>query len=313
MAERNKLILQVAISGTDTVPSQSPYIPITIEQQVEECYLCWRAGAAAVHLHIREPQDGKPSGSLDIWGELLPKVKKRCPGLIIGMTSGGAYGLTAEQRISAVRKFKPEIASMTPESMSNTLHHIVPRIKEFKYDWEEKYLMDTYTSAFVNPFSDFIHFVKTMREVGTKPECECFGSSALYNARWLWREGLLDEPIDLQFVLGVLGGTGAYHSEVLHMQTEALRMFGEGKFNWSVVGVGYPRQYTLGAMAIGMFGHVRIGMEDNLLVRPGQLCKSNVEMVEDIKTIARIFGRELATPDEAREILRLKGGDKVGF
>jgi len=307
-----KLILQVAISGTDTVPSQSPYIPVTVDQQVEECYKVWKAGASAVHLHVRE-RDGKPSGSLEIWGELLPKVKKRCGDLIIGITSGGAYGLTPEQRLSVVREFKPEIASMTPESVSNTLHHVVPRIKEFKYEWERKYLMDTYSAGFINTFNDFVTFAKVMRECGTKPECECFSTSGLYNTRWLWREGFLDEPIDLQFVLGTLGGTGAYHSEVLHLQTEALRMFGEGRFNWSVIGVGYPRQYTLGAMAIGMFGHVRVGMEDNIYVRSGRLCKSNVEMVEDIKTIAEIFGRELATPDEAREMLGLKGGHKVNF
>jgi len=307
-----KLILQVAISGTDTVPSQSPYIPLTVDQQVEECYKCWKAGAAGVHLHVREP-NGKPSGSIDIWGDLLPKVKKKCPDLIIGVTSGGAYGLTLEERLRVITEFKPEIASMTPESVSNTLHHIVPRIKEFKNDWEKKYMEDTYSGAFVNSFNDFVYFVKTMRDCGTKPECEFFSTSGLYNTRWLWREGLLDEPISMQFVLGALGGTGAYHAEVLHMQTEALRIFGPDKFNWSVIGVGYPRQYTLGAMAIGMFGHVRVGMEDNIYVRPGRLCRSNVEMVEDIKTIAEICGRQIATPDEAREILGLKGADKVNF
>ena len=308
-----KLILQVAIAGADTVPSQSPYIPLTSDQQVEECYKVWKAGAAAVHLHLREGKQGKPSGDVKLWGELLTKVKKRCPGLVIGMTSGGAYGLTPEQRLSVIKEYKPEIASLTPESVSNTLHHIVPRIKEWKYDWEKPYLLSTFNSAFVNTFEEIILFANTMREVGTKPEVELFSTSALYNARWLYREGILEKPINIQFVLGALGGTGAYHSEVMHLQTEALRIFGEGNFNWSVIGVGYPRQYTLGAMAIGMFGHIRVGMEDNLYVRPGVLAKSNLDMVEDIKTIATICGRELATPDEAREILGLKGGDNVNF
>jgi len=314
MPEIPKLILQVAITGTDTVPSQSPYIPITPDEIAEECYKCWKAGAAAVHLHIRESKDGRPSGSLDIWAELLKKVKKKCGDLVIGVTSGGAYGLTPEQRLSVVTEFKPEIASFTPESVSNTLHHIVPRVKEWKYDWEKDYLMSTYTGAFVNTFGEIIHFAKTMRESGTKPECEFFSTSGLYNTRWLYRERILEEPVMMQFVLGVLGGTGAYPSELLHLQTEALRIFGEGNFQWSVIGVGYPRQYTLGALAIAMFGHVRVGMEDNIYIRPGGvLAKSNVEMVEDIKTIAEIFGRELATPDEAREMLGLKGGDKVNF
>jgi len=300
-----KLILQVAISGTDTVPSQSPYIPLSNDEQVEECYKCWKAGAAAVHIHVREP-DGKPSGSIDLWADLLPKIKKRCPDLIIGVTSGGAYGLTPEERLKVIAELKPETASFTPESVSLTLHHVVPRVKEFKHDWEEEYLMKTFTSPFVNSYSDMISFLNIMNEHGTKPELEFFGTSGLYNARYLVREGLLKPPFNTQFVLGALGGTGAYHSEVLHMQTEALRIFGEENFNWSVIGVGYPRQYTLGGMAIGMFGHVRVGMEDNIYVRKGQLCKSNIEMVEDIKTIANICGRELATPDEAREMLGLK-------
>ena len=308
----DRLIIQVAISGTDTVPSQSSYIPLSVEEQVEECYKVWKAGAAGVHLHIREP-NGRPSGSLDIWADLLTKVKKKCPDLIIGVTSGGAYGLTPEERLNVVKEFKPEIASFTPESVSLTLHHIIPRVKEFKYDWEKDYLLTNTRLAFVNSFEDIIAFAKTMKEHGTKPELEFFSSSGLYNTRYLWREGMLKGPLWMQFVLGALGGTGAYHSEVLHMQTEALRIFGKEKFNWSVIGVGYPRQYTLGAMAIGMFGHVRIGMEDNLYVRPGQLCKSNTEMLEDIKTIAEICGRELATPDEAREIIGLKGADKVNF
>ena len=313
MIERPKLILQVAINGTDTTPSQSPYIPITPDEVAEECYKCWKAGAVMVHLHARRPEDGGPTASLDIWEQILTKVKKKCGDLIIGCTSGGAYGLTPEQRLSVVKTFKPEIASMTPESVSNTLHHVVPRVKEWKYDWEKDYLLSTYKSAFVNTYEAFSYFAKTMREVGTKPECEFFSTSGMYNTRWLLREGLLDKPLFLQFVLGVLGGTGAYPFEVTHMESEALHLFGEGNFLWSVIGVGYPRQYTLGAMAMAMFGHVRVGMEDNIYYRQGVLCQSNVQMVDDIKTIAEIFGRELATPDEAREMLGLKGGDKVNF
>lgn len=309
-----KLILQVAVTGADTVPSQTPYIPITPDEIAEECYKCWKAGASMVHLHNREPKEGKPGGSLDNWSQILTKVKKKCGDLVIGVSSGGAYGLTPEQRLAVVTEFEPEIASFTPESVSNTLHHVVPRIKEWKYDWEKDYLMSTYTGAFVNTFEQIVYFAKTMREHGTKPECEFFSTSGLYNTRWLYREGILEKPISLQFVLGVLGGTGAYPSELLHMQTEALRIFGEGNFQWSVIGVGYPRQYTLGALAMAMFGHVRVGLEDNIYIRPGQvLAKSNVDMVEDIKTIAEVFGRELATPDEAREMLGLKGGDKVNF
>jgi uncharacterized protein (DUF849 family) len=308
-----KLIVQVAVTGADTTPSQTPYIPITSDQIADECYKCWKAGAAMVHLHAREPDTGKPTGDQKIWGKILSQVKKKCGDLIIGVSSGGAYGLTPKERLATVLNYKPEVASLTPESVSNTLHHVIPRIKEWKHDWEKEYLSLTMKGTFANSFEDIMYFARTMRETGTKPEMEFFSTSGLYNTRWLWREGLLDEPVNLQLVLGVLGATGGYPSEVLHMETEALRMFGPNRFNWSVIGVGYPRQYTLGALAIAMFGHVRVGLEDNIYVRQGRLCKSNVEMVEDIKTIAEIFGRELATPDEAREILGLKGGDKVGF
>jgi uncharacterized protein (DUF849 family) len=313
MAKIPPLILQVAVTGADTVPSQSPYIPITPDEIAEECHKCWKAGASMVHLHVRQPEDGKPTGDLNRWGELLSKVKARCGDLVIGVTSGGCYGLTPAERLKVISQFRPEVASFTPESVSNTLHHVVPRVKEWKYDWEKDYLMSTYHGAFVNTYEEIVLFAQTMREHGTKPECEFFSTSGLHNARYLYREGILEKPVWMQFVLGALGGTGAYPSEVIHLQTEALRHFGEGSFNWSVIGVGYPRQYTLGALAIAMFGHVRVGMEDNIYRRPGVLVKSNVEMVEDIKTIAEIFGRELATPDEAREIVGLKGGDKVGF
>ncbi|MBW2366767.1 MAG: 3-keto-5-aminohexanoate cleavage protein [Deltaproteobacteria bacterium] len=308
-----KLIIQVAVTGADTTPSQTPYVPITPDEITEECYKCWKAGASMVHLHVREPDTGKPSGDQGLWETLLKKVKRKCGDLVIGVSSGGAYGLTVEQRLATVINYQPEIASLTPESVSNTLHHVIPRVKEWKYDWEKDYLMSTTKGAFVNTFEDIMSFARIMRENGTKPEMEFFSTAGLYNTRMLWRDGLIDEPIAMQWVLGVAGGTGGYPSEVVHMQTEALRHFGPDKFQWSVIGVGYPRQYTLGALAISMFGHVRVGLEDNIYVRKGQLCKSNVEMVEDIKTIAEIFGREIASPDEAREMLGLKGYDKVNF
>lgn len=313
MPEISKMIVQVAITGADTVPSQSPYIPITPDEIAEECYKCWQAGAAAVHLHARDPKNGKPTGSLDIWGEVLTKVKRKCPDLIIGVTTGGFLGATIEQRISVVTTFKPEVASFTPESATMNLTKVIPRIKEFKYDWEKEYLQNTYDCVFANTFREIVYFAETMQANGTKPECEFFSTSGLYNTRALYRDGILREPLWMQFVLGAPGSTGAYPSEVLHLQTEALRIFGLDKFEWSVIGAGYPRQYTLGAMAIAMFGHVRVGMEDNIYRRPGVLAKSNVEMVEDIKTIAEICGRQLASPDEAREMLGLKGIEKVAF
>jgi len=308
-----KMILTVAISGGMT-PSRSQYIPLSVEEQAEECYRVWKAGAAAVHLHARDPKDARPSSSIDHWGELVTKVKKRCPDLIISMTSSGAPGVTVEHRLAMIKHFKPELTTVTPESINYSVFHFVPKIKEWRYDWEKPLLMKSFTSVSqVYPFAEIIQFCKEFREVGTKPEMEIFSTSGLHNARWLYQEGVLERPVNVNFVLGILGGTGAYHSEVLHLQTEALRMFGEGNFNWATDGVGYPAGFTLGAMAIGMGGNVRVGMEDDVYIRPGVLAKSNLEMVEDIKTMASICGRELATPDEARQILGLKGIDKVNF
>jgi uncharacterized protein (DUF849 family) len=161
--------------------------------------------------------------------------------------------------------------------------------------------------------ADIVRFAEVMRESGTKPEIECFSASGIYNTRFLVREGHLDTPVWCQWILGAVGGTGAYPAEVVHMEQAARQHFGDDGFHWSVAGIGYPRQYTLGALAIGMFGHVRIGLEDNIYRRPGVLATSNVEMVEDVKTLAEMFGREIASPDEARALLGLKGGDQVAF
>lgn len=309
-----KLIIQVAITGADTVPSQSPYVPITPEQIVAECYACWKAGAAMVHLHVREPEDGKPAFRMDLWEEVLTKVKARCGDLIIGVTTGGLYGLSPDERLEIVTRFRPEVASFTPESVSLSLRHIVRRLEgQLKEEWEREALLASHDLPFVNSMADITRFAETMRANGTRPEVECFSASGIYNARYLIREGFLDKPVWCQWVLGAVGGTGAYPSEVVHLEEAARRHIGEGDFQWSVAGIGYPRQYTLGALAIGMFGHVRVGLEDNIYRRPGVLATSNLEMVEDVKVLAEMFGRELASPDEAREMLALKGADQVAF
>lgn len=308
-----KLIVQAAITGADTVPSQSPYVPITPEQIADECYASWKAGAAMVHLHVREPEDGKPAFRMDLWEEVLTKVKERCGDLVIGVTSGGLYGLSPDERLEVITRFRPEVASFTPESVSLSLRHIVRRMEgKFQQAWERDALMTSHDTPFVNSMADITRFAEVMREAGTRPEVECFSASGIYNTRFLVREGYLDAPVWCQWILGAVGGTGAYPAEVVHMEEAARRHLGDD-LNWSVAGIGYPRQYTLGALAIAMFGHVRVGLEDNIYRRPGVLATSNAEMVEDVKSLAEVFGRELATPDEAREMLRLKGHDQVAF
>jgi uncharacterized protein (DUF849 family) len=164
-----------------------------------------------------------------------------------------------------------------------------------------------------NTFSDLEYFAKTIRENNAKPECEIYGSNGLYNTRYLYRQNLIDSPLHLQFVLGVLGGTGAYPQELVHLQTEAMRIFGSNNITWSVIGVGYPRQFQMAALSIAMGGHVRVGVEDNIFVRYMKYAKSNAELVEEVVKIAELFNRDVATPDDTRKMLNLKGFDKVNY
>jgi uncharacterized protein (DUF849 family) len=304
---REKLIITAAITGSDTLPSQTPYLPITPEEIAQSAYEAYKVGAAICHIHVRNPKTGEPSGDLEIWQETLIKIKEKTNGdMIICPTTGGCIGMTPQDRLNVITEFSPEIASFTPESVSTGLFKVKDRY-EWKYDWETPYLDDSYSSTFANSFQNIELFAKTMMANGTKPECEFFGSSGLYNTRYLLREGLLKPPVHMQFVLGSLGGTGGYAWEVLNFQSTAMRLFGNDNFTWSLIGVGYPKEFELGALAISLGGHVRVGLEDNIYIRKGVHAKTNAELVETIVTLADIFGREVATPTDARRILGLKG------
>jgi len=248
---------------------------------------------------------------LETWREILTKIKEKCD-VIICVTTGGAPGMTAEERVSVVPEFEPELCSLNTESMNFSLYPLLHRF-EWKYEWERKMIGSNKWIVYQNSFKDLEVFAKTMKKYDVKPECEIYGSNGLYNTRFLVREELIDQPIHIQFVLGVLGGTGAYPQELLHLQTEALRMFGSGNFSWSAIGVDYPRNFTMAALSIAMGGNVRVGMEDNIFIRYMKHAKSNAEFVKEVCNIADLFGREIASPDEARKMLNLKGINKVNF
>lgn len=307
-----KLIITCALTGSDTFPSQTPYLPITPDQIAEEADRVYKAGAAIVHVHAREPKTGKPTSDLKTWRRILTKIKEKCDAIIC-VTTGGWAGMTAEERIAVVPEFSPELCSLNTESMNFGLFHIVDRIKGWKYDWEKPMMKMSKWCVFQNSFQDLEVFAKTVKEYNVKPECEIYGTNGLYTTRFLVRQGLLDPPIHMQFVLGVLGGTGANPYELIHLQTEAQRIFRSNNYTWSVAGVGYPRQFVIGALSIALGGHVRVGLEDNIYIRYRILAKGNAELVEEIRKIAEIFGREIATPDEVRKMLNLKGIDKVNF
>jgi uncharacterized protein (DUF849 family) len=306
-----KLIITCAITGSDTYPSQTPYIPLTPDQIADAAYDAYKAGAAVVHVHARD-DTGKPTGDLKIWRRILTKIKEKSD-VICCVTTGGTLGMKAEERISVVPEFEPEMCSFNMESMNFGLFHIVDRIKEWKYDWEKPAMEMTKWYVYQNSFRDLEVFAKTMKKHNVVPECEIYGTNGLYTARFFVRQGLLDLPVHMQFVLGVLGGTEANPYELLHLQTEGERIFGAGNYTFSSIGCGYPKQFVNGAVSMAVGGHVRVGIEDNIFIRYGKLAKSNAELVEEICKIADIFGREVATPDDARKILGLKGIDKVKF
>jgi len=307
-----KLIITCALTGSAVFPSQTPYLPIKPDQIADEAYKAYKAGAAVVHVHVRDPKTGMPTADLKVWRENLTKIKEKCD-LVICVTTGGGAGMTAEQRIAVVPEFEPEMCSFDIESMNFGMFPLVERIKEWKFPWEKPMIEMSKDFVFKNTFADLEVFAKAMREHNVKPEVEIYGTNGLYNTGFLVRTGQLDLPVHIQYVLGVLGGTHSTPYELIHLQTETHRMLGPDNYTWSVIGIGYPSEFYLGAVAITMGGHVRVGLEDNLYIKYGELAKSNAELVEKIRKIAELLEREVATPDDVRRMLNLKGIDKVKF
>jgi uncharacterized protein (DUF849 family) len=300
-----KLIISAAVTGSTTVPSQTPFLPLTPKQIADEAARAAEAGAAIAHIHARDPKTGAPTSSLEVFGEIINRIKEKSD-IIINTTTGGGVGMSIEERVAVVTRFKPEMASFNMGSINFGLFPVARKIKEFKYPWEKGYLDSTKDFVFRNTFSDLEHICHTMKESETKPELEMYDVGQLYNAAYLLRTGLLDTPLHMQYVMGVLGGIGATLKDLIHMKEISDRLYGENKYTWSVIGVGYPREFHLAAQAIIMGGHVRVGLEDNIFISKGVLTKSNAQLVEKVVRIARELDREIATPDESRKILGLK-------
>lgn len=308
----DKLIITAAITGSVHVPSMSEYLPATPKDIADDAVRAAEAGAAVVHIHARSAKDGRPSADLNEMREIVSSIKARS-NVVICITTGGGVGMTVEQRAAVVPEFKPELASFNMGSMNFGLFPFLERYKEFKHEWEPAYLEATRDMVFKNTFKDLEGFCKIMRENGTKPELECYDVGQIYNAGYMLSKGHLDAPVHMQFVMGILGGIAATLDNMLHMKKVADEVFGVGKYTWSVIGAGYPAEFHLGAVATILGGHVRVGMEDNLRLNRQERCKSNAELVEKMVKIATSLDREIATPDEARKILGLKGIDKVNY
>ncbi|AFM28004.1 3-keto-5-aminohexanoate cleavage protein [Desulfomonile tiedjei] len=306
-----KIILTAAITGSATFPSQSPYIPITPEHIADEAVEAWGAGAAVVHIHARDPQDGRPSASIDLYRQIVTSIKSRCD-VIIGITTGAGAGMSIEQRTDTISTFEPELASLNMGSMNFSMHPLLKRIKEWKFDWEKPAVEGSRDFIFPNTFASLETITTIMKHHNTKPELEIYDTSHLYNAQYLAQEGYLEYPLHMQFVLGVMGGSQATGYDLIHLKTTADRLFGD-RYTWSVIGTGWPHEFRMGAIALTLGGHVRVGLEDNLLIAKGELAKSNAELVHKMRRICEDLGKIPASSEEARTILKLKGIEKVAF
>ena len=310
MANARKVIITCAVTGSIHTPSMSPYLPITAQEIADAAIGAAEAGAAVVHLHARDPNDGRPDQSPDAFAPFLKVIKQRS-NCVVNITTGGAPTMTVEERVWPAATFKPEVASLNMGTMNFGLYPMLERQKEFKYDGERPYLEGSRERMFKNTFADIEYILTTCANNGTRFEIECYDIGHLYTLRHFADRGVVKPPFFIQSVFGILGGIGPHPEDVLHMKRTADRLVGD-EYHWSVLGAG-RNQMAIAAQAAAIGGNVRVGMEDSLWIGPGQLARSNAEQVRKVRQIVEGLGLEVATPDEAREILALKGGDKVGF
>jgi uncharacterized protein (DUF849 family) len=310
LAAARKAIITCAVTGSIHTPSMSPHLPITAEEIADAAIGAAEAGAAIIHLHARNPEDGRPDQRPEAFLPFLKVIKQRS-NCVVNITTGGAATMTIEERARPAAVFKPEVASLNMGSMNFGLYPMLERFKTFKHDWEKGYLEGSRERIFKNTFQDIEYILTTCAENGTRFEIECYDIGHLYTLAHFADRGIVKPPFFVQSVFGILGGIGPHPEDVAHMRRTADRLFGRD-YHWSVLGAG-RNQMPIVAMAAAMGGNVRVGLEDSLWIGPGALARSNAEQVRKARHIIEGLGVEIATPDEARQMLSLKGGDKVAF
>jgi uncharacterized protein (DUF849 family) len=310
VAQEGKVIVTCAITGAIHTPSMSPYLPVTPEEIAQAAIEAVDAGAAIVHLHARNPETGKPDQRPEAFLPILQLVKKGAD-CIVNLTTGGAPYMKVEERVRPAALFKPELASLNMGSMNFGLFPMLNRYKEFRFDWEREHLEKSRDLVFRNTYQDIDYVLSICSGNGTRFEFECYDVSHLYNLAHFAERGLVKPPLFVQTVFGLLGGIGPHPEDVLHMKRTADRLFGSD-YIWSVLGAG-RNQMPIAAMAAAMGGNVRVGLEDSLWDGPGQLAEKNAVQVKRARQIMEGLGLGLATAQEAREILQLKGKDRVAF
>jgi uncharacterized protein (DUF849 family) len=307
----SKIIISCAVTGSIHVPSQSPHLPYRPEDIAASAIGAAEAGAAILHLHARHPETGRPSSDPAHWAAFLPVIKAGTDA-VVNMTTGGSAVMTLDQRLAAPRANAPEMCSLNMGSMNFALYPMMARIKHWKFDWERPFLENSDDVVFKNTPRDIAHVLDEMGALrGARFEFECYDLSHLTMLKHFVDRGLVQAPLFIQFVFGVLGGMAAEPDTLTHMKRTADRLFGDS-YLFSVLAAGRA-QIPMATMAAAMGGHVRVGLEDNLYIGKGRLAVSNAEQVSLIRGIVEGLGREVATPDEAREMLGLKGSDQVAF
>jgi uncharacterized protein (DUF849 family) len=311
MRQLDEVIVSCAVTGAIHVPTMSPHLPITPGEIVDEAVAAAEAGASIVHVHVRDPETGEPTDDLDLFREVAEGIHARCDA-VVQPTTGGAPGMSIPERIAVVPELAPEMASCNMGSINFGLYPLLERYDEFEHDWEREFLEGTRDHVFPNTFADLESILPTFDEHDTVPELECYDVGHLYNAKHFLDRGLLEPPLHLQFVMGIHGGIGADAENLDHMVRIAETLFGDD-YSFSVIGAGRT-EFSLGCQAVSTGGHARVGLEDNLYLRRGELAESNAALVEKMVDLSwELTGREPATPAQVREFLGLKGAGRTAF
>ena len=310
MAANRKVIITCAVTGSIHTPSMSQYLPVTPDEIAQAAIGAAQAGAAIVHLHARDPKDGSPTQDPNLFREFLPKIKA-ASNVVINLTTGGAATMTTQERLQPALQLKPEVASLNMGSMNFGLFPMMDRFKNLKHEWERTYLEGSRDRVFKNTYKDIEYILSSCNDNNTRFELECYDISHLYNLAHFVDRGIVKAPFFVQSVFGIMGGIGAHIEDVAHMKRTADRLFGND-YLWSVLGAG-RNQIPVATMSAAMGGNVRVGLEDSLWDGPGKLAESNAAQVKRARTIIEALSLEVATPDEARQMLKLKGGSNVAF
>lgn len=306
-----KIILTCAVTGSIHTPSMSPYLPVTPDEIATSAIEAAEAGASVLHLHARDPENGKPSSDIEVFRQFLPRIKDATDA-VINLTTGGSSQMTVEQRLSAPAELAPEMCSLNMGSINFGLFPMKDRYTDWKHDWEEPFLENTRDVVFKNTFQDIEAVFSMLGDAGgAKFEFECYDVGHIQSVAFYLKQNRIKAPVFLQFVMGVLGGIDASPQSLMMMKETADRLLGD-QYEFSVLAAG-RQQMTLGTMSVILGGNVRVGLEDSLMIGRGELAVSNAQQVTKIRTVLEELGYEIATPDEAREMLQLKGADKVGF